>query len=267
MNSTGERMMPESSDPDTFWEHLYRYAFAAKFAGGRRILDVACGAGYGSAALKEAGASHVIGIDLSVESCQFAASRYRVDARVGNAEKLPLANGTIDLFVSFETIEHLAHPLRFLDECQRVLAPGGRAIISTPNKPCYRKITAQNPFHAHEFDRAEFERECRRRFAQVVLYSQRPFDAPWWSPRGLAAISWRGNHVRGMNRLSRELKHRLHSHLQGGALRRAREYPVEAILSLRSKWLALGNPYSIRPAAALALDNPLYLIAACSKPR
>ena len=52
---TGERMVPEASESNTYWEHIYRYRFATRFAKNKRVLDVACGEGYGSAALLKPG--------------------------------------------------------------------------------------------------------------------------------------------------------------------------------------------------------------------
>src|SRR5690348_55654 len=119
-DNSGERMIPESSDEFTFWEHAYRYAFASRFVAGKRVLDIACGEGYGGAALLRAGAVHVIGVDVSEEVCLHARSKYDLDARQGSAEQIPLADSSVDLVVSFETIEHISNPDRFLDECVRV---------------------------------------------------------------------------------------------------------------------------------------------------
>jgi 2-polyprenyl-3-methyl-5-hydroxy-6-metoxy-1,4-benzoquinol methylase len=60
-----ERMVPEEAHARTFWEHIGRYRFARDFVRGRRVLDIACGEGYGAAALARAGAASVIGIDVS----------------------------------------------------------------------------------------------------------------------------------------------------------------------------------------------------------
>src|ERR1019366_10458411 len=121
----------------TFWEHVYRYAFACRFVRGKRVLDIACGEGYGAAALQKAGAAHVIGVDVSESICLHARSKYGLDARPGTAEQIPLADGSVDVIVSFETIENVPDTGRFLDECVRILVPGGRLIISTPNKGIY----------------------------------------------------------------------------------------------------------------------------------
>ena len=126
LKPTNERMVPESSDRSTFWEHVYRYNFASSFVKGKRVLDIACGEGYGAAALQRAGATHVIGVDVSEDVCVHAHRKYGLDARLGSAEQIPLTDKSVEVIVSFETIEHVADPYRFLDECARVWAPGGR---------------------------------------------------------------------------------------------------------------------------------------------
>src|ERR1700757_801313 len=155
-DNNGERMIPETYGGATFWEHVYRYAFASRFAKGKRILDIACGEGYGAAALQEAGATHVIGVDISESVCQHAHKKYGLDARPGTGEQIPLQDKSVDVIVSFETIEHVRDAIRFMDECFRVLAPGGTLIISTPNKGVYSWGGAPNPHHCSEMTEDEF---------------------------------------------------------------------------------------------------------------
>jgi SAM-dependent methyltransferase len=267
MNYTGERMQPEASDRSTFWEHLYRYAFAARYAPARRVLDVACGTGYGSAALREAGAENVVGIDASAEACEFAIRKYGIDARIGDAESLALGSASFDLVVSFETIEHLANPRRFLDECHRVLRPGGVAIVSTPHKTNYREITPHNPFHFHEFEPDEFVRECRQRFAQTNFFTQRPFRAPWWSPRGMAAMFWPWLALPGAYRNRENFIRRLYPQFTAEGLANARAQPIETIVTLSRETRTFANPYAVRPGDGNAADRPIYLLAVVTKAR
>src|SRR5215831_8579299 len=119
---TGERMVPEQTPPAVFWEHIYRYRFASEFVKGKRVLDIACGEGYGAAALLKAGAASVVGVDICPETCEHARRKYGIDARVGHVHSIPLPSHVIDVIVSFETLEHVDLPGRFLDECCRVLA-------------------------------------------------------------------------------------------------------------------------------------------------
>src|SRR5216683_317151 len=184
-DNAGERMVPEVSGGITFWEHVYRYAFACRFVAGKRVLDIACGEGYGTAALQKAGATQVFGVDISDSSCLHARKKYGVDARVGSADQIPLPDNSVDVVVSFETIEHLPNPNRFLDECARVLARGGTLIISTPNKGIYGLDGPTNPHHCSEMTEEEFSTALHARFRRVRLYTQRPYSAAWWSLRSL----------------------------------------------------------------------------------
>src|SRR5450755_3763115 len=97
---TGERMVPERCDTGTFSEHAERYRFAARLVAGRDVIDIACGEGYGSAALVKAGASSVIGFDISEETCAHARRKHGIDARVGDAQKIPLPSSSVDIVVS-----------------------------------------------------------------------------------------------------------------------------------------------------------------------
>src|SRR5271169_1956163 len=102
-----ERMVPEQAHARIFWEHVARYRFAKDFVRGKRILDIACGEGYGAAALAKAGATSVIGVDISPDICQHAQHKFGLDARPGDAHAIPVQDRSIDLVVSFETIEHV----------------------------------------------------------------------------------------------------------------------------------------------------------------
>ncbi len=203
MEFTGERMVPERADPATFWHHVYRYKFAIPYCRGRRVLDVACGEGYGCASIKEAGAASVTGVDISGEACRHARDRYGVNAIEGSALDLPLPDASVDVVVSFETIEHLPDPARFIDECARVLAPGGRLVISSPNRDLYRLRNGLNPFHCSELSEREFTHVVQRGFEIESIHGQ----YPELRPAGLHSLlmwpyaAW--TLVRGMNRLRR----------------------------------------------------------------
>jgi SAM-dependent methyltransferase len=183
---TGERMVPAGSDAQTFWEHTERYRFAARFVPGLDVLDIACGEGYGSAALLKAGAKSVVGVDIAPEAVAHAKRRYQVDARVGSALAIPLEDGSVDLVVSFETIEHLEKPEQFLRECARVLRPGGRILLSTPNASTSEH---GNPFHLSEMTVAELTQLMANWFAAPAFYAQRPSRAFYFRWRGLRRVT------------------------------------------------------------------------------
>src|ERR1700685_1646133 len=74
---TGERVIPGQVDADLLNEHLARYAFAARLARGKRVLDAGCGAGYGSAELVKSALS-VVGVDAATEATVYAREHYRL---------------------------------------------------------------------------------------------------------------------------------------------------------------------------------------------
>ena len=257
-----ERMVPEEAHPRIFWEHIERYRFARDFVAGKRVLDVACGEGYGAAALGKAGALSVIGVDISAETCA-RAKKYGIDARPGDAQAIPLPDRSIDVIVSFETIEHVPEPTAFLGECLRVLVPGGTLIVSSPNRPVYSQDHGANPYHRIEFDEAEFAGLLRTRFAMVQLYSQFAQSAAWWSPRSLAAERSPWMRVRGFWRLSAWICPTIRTDLSPAD----RESAVQLILGRSGFPRSLFNPYVVRPRSKRSRERPYILVAVARRPR
>ena len=144
------------------------------------------------------GRTSVTGVDISPEACEHARRKYGLDARPGDAQAIPLLDQSIDLIVSFETIEHVETPVLFLRECARVLVPEGMLIVSTPNRPIYSGDGRQNPFHRFEFDEDEFVNLLRAQFKSVRLYTQFPQTAAWWSLRSMAAERSPWLRIRGL---------------------------------------------------------------------
>ena len=175
---TGERFVP-GIEGEIVYEHVHRYAFARRYAAGRRVLDVACGEGYGSAMLAGA-AREVVGVDIDAATVAHARAAYASIRNLsfveGSAAKLPVADASVDLVVSFETIEHLDvdDQPRMLAEFARVLARGGALVLSAPNRPEYSESRGYvNPFHRHEHDRAELERLLDAHFPARAWHAQR----------------------------------------------------------------------------------------------
>ncbi|SDJ05690.1 Lipopolysaccharide biosynthesis protein [Paraburkholderia steynii] len=182
----GERFIPGMST-EIELEHVHRYVLAAKLATGRRVLDIACGEGYGSYALSGA-ASSVVGVDISEDAVRHARAEYcnrAVNLRfeVGSAASIPLEDASVDVVVSFETIEHHDQHEEMMREIKRVLVPGGVLIISSPNKYEYSDVTGYaNPFHVKELYLDEFETLLRQQFRNVELYGQRVVTGSMLAP-------------------------------------------------------------------------------------
>ena len=186
---TGERYTPECA-LEISTEHWHRYAFARALAPGRRVLDAACGEGYGSALLAQAG-GEVLGLDISVDAVAHATARYEGIAglRFERADAAALgdhADASFDLIVSFETLEHVHEQTRLLDGFARLLAPGGLLLVSTPDKRNYTELTGEvNPHHVRELYRDEFEALLAARFPARRLYGHKNlFQSVLWSLDG-----------------------------------------------------------------------------------
>jgi hypothetical protein len=186
---TGERYTPEHA-LEIAAEHWHRYAFARALAPGRRVLDAACGEGYGSALVAGAGGD-VLGLDLSAEAVAHARARYAGIAglRFEQADATALdafAEASFDLILSFETLEHVHEQERLLDGFARLLAPGGLLLVSTPDKRTYTDLTGEvNPHHVRELYRDEFEALLAARFPVRRLYGQKNlFQSVLWALDG-----------------------------------------------------------------------------------
>lgn len=172
---TGERFLPEVGGQIAF-EHLHRYYVARQLAGGKHVLDVACGEGYGSF-IVAAGAASVVGVDIAAEAVQHASERYKTENLryvEASAASLPFDDASFDLVISFETIEHHDQHEEMLDEILRVLKPDGALLISSPNRQHYSLDEGyQNPYHVKELFKHEFVALIGKRFKRLETFGQR----------------------------------------------------------------------------------------------
>ena len=179
---TGERFTPECPR-EMLYEHFARYAMALEFVAGKRVLDCACGEGYGSALLAERAAS-VLGLDCSEQAVAHASERYRnsnLRFDVADATALTLES-CVDVVVSFETLEHLAAQDAMLAGFKRALSANGLLLLSSPDKLNYSDIPGyHNEFHVKELYRSELEALLARHFKFVRLYAQKlKFQSVIW---------------------------------------------------------------------------------------
>ncbi len=202
-----ERQGLDRSTP--WWSlHLARYEFARRFVASGRVLDLACGSGYGLSVLGQAGA-RPLGVDVSMAAA-LEARRCNLEARVlvANGTKLPFRDRSFDAVVSFETIEHLQNRGRFLGELSRVLRDQGLLILSTPNALHTRPVNGKprNPFHCYEYTPEELRAELLPCFASAHLFGQsldrRFLVPPFWDEqerlsregRRFVVLLWRALH-------------------------------------------------------------------------
>jgi 2-polyprenyl-3-methyl-5-hydroxy-6-metoxy-1,4-benzoquinol methylase len=172
---TGERTLPDVPE-ENYWyrRHLVVYRWIARRCGGRRVVDMACGEGYGAAVLAEH-AREVVGVDANPEAYEHARLRY---TRPGLSFARALveefdAAGPYDAIVFLQTIEHLTEPERALEHFRSLLAPGGAAYISTPNRLTLAapgEERSGNPWHVREYVEDEFRELLERCFGHVELH-------------------------------------------------------------------------------------------------
>lgn len=169
-----ERINPFIHSKDLMYpEHLARYMFAAQLAVGKNVLDCSCGNGYGAYYLAKHGAKTVLGIDIDPEAVAFSRAHFSHPSlrfELGDAQTLrPIDTASIDLYVSFETIEHVDDIESFLLEARRVLKPNGIFIVSCPNDGIFNP---ENPFHRRAFRLDEFVDAIASVFAVTTLFVQ-----------------------------------------------------------------------------------------------
>jgi len=175
MKFTGERYIPIEQGKIRL-EHYHRYAIVQDIVKQKDVLDLACGEGYGSSFMANI-AQSVVGVDISEEAVQHASTKYiksNLNFQQGSATALNFADGTFDVVVSFETIEHLAEQAEMLAEIRRVLRPNGLLIISSPNRPIYSEESGEhNKYHVKELDFNEFNQLLKAQFPAIQYFGQR----------------------------------------------------------------------------------------------
>jgi SAM-dependent methyltransferase len=172
---TGERFTPECVR-EIWYEHWHRYAFARELARGKRVLDAACGEGYGSALLADVAAS-VLGVDIAEQAVAHAHARYtRANLRFerGDCTVLDVPPASFDLAVSFETLEHVHAQEALVAGFARALTREGIFIVSSPDKRTYSEVSGfRNEFHVRELYREELLALLAPHFPHVRLYGQK----------------------------------------------------------------------------------------------
>jgi GT2 family glycosyltransferase/ubiquinone/menaquinone biosynthesis C-methylase UbiE len=180
---TGERFLPALRGQIRY-EHFHRYAACSNIVSGKKVLDIACGEGYGSALLAQHALS-VFGVDISDAAVAHARASYEtkinnVQFKQGSADAIPFPDASFEVVISFETLEHLSTQEEMLDEIKRVLIPNGVLIISTPERSAYAEADGgHNEYHVKELSEDEFSVLVKSRFKNVHMYGQRLATVGW----------------------------------------------------------------------------------------
>ncbi|AMO98692.1 methyltransferase domain protein [Collimonas arenae] len=173
---TGERFVPGAVHGSIELEHLHRYLQASEIAAGKVVLDLASGEGYGSELIAHK-ALKVIGVDISAEAVAHARKRYaaeNLEYMVGSCAEIPLPDASIDMVVSFETIEHHDQHEKMMQEIKRVLRKDGVLLISSPDKYYYSIEPANiNPHHVKELYEHEFKQLLEGYYKNITYFGQR----------------------------------------------------------------------------------------------
>lgn len=187
MEWTGERIIPKLMKPTNgmLLEHLARYYFAIPYVKGR-VLDIACGVGYGShmtAKERKREVTEIVAADNDANAIRYASREYHHQKIVyvhadAMDPKLPYRLGMFDTILSFETIEHVEDDRLFMEQLDRMLLPGGTLVLSSPFGRGRGQSTSE-PFHKHQFTPEEFS-GLFEGFADVEIYYQRgpTFEPP-----------------------------------------------------------------------------------------
>jgi 2-polyprenyl-3-methyl-5-hydroxy-6-metoxy-1,4-benzoquinol methylase len=169
---TGERTLPDVPE-ENYWyrRHLAVYEWIAARVIGRRVVDMACGEGYGSEVLSR-GAASVVGVDANPEAHEHARLRYVRQNLRFERDLVDRFAEPCDALVFLQTIEHVPDPGATLEHFRSMLEPGGVAYVSTPNlltlaPPGAEK--SENPWHVREYRAEEFRALCAAHFGSVEL--------------------------------------------------------------------------------------------------
>jgi len=173
---TGERTLPDVPE-ENYWyrRHLVVYEWIAGLVSGLRVVDMACGEGYGSDVLARAGAAAVVGVDANPEAHEHARLRYVAPNLRFVRAMVETYDEPCDALVFLQTIEHVQDPGAVLERFRALVAdsPAGVVFVSTPNVLTLAPPGAErsgNPWHVYEYRPEEFAALCRAHFGRVQIF-------------------------------------------------------------------------------------------------
>jgi len=162
---TGERVTTAAGGFNPTWQrHVAAYEQCSPLLPGGRLLDLGCGVGHSFRLLDP---RETVGVDIDPGAL---AGQDR-ETRVADMRELPFGDGEFDSVLAVQSIEHVPDPERVVAEAQRVLKPGGVAVLVTPNRLTFaRPDEIIDPYHYVEFSADQLESLCSRFFARVELH-------------------------------------------------------------------------------------------------
>lgn len=167
LEPTGERLLVDAYQASAeryliYLFHIAAYRFASQHIRDKRVLDYGCGSGYGTHMLAPMARS-ILGVDVAEEAVEHARKTYSAEnllfQKVNPDEELPFEDASFDVVLSFQVFEHVTDTRRYLEQTRRVLAPGGKLILVTPDRRT-RLLPLQRPwnrFHVREYAPAEIK--------------------------------------------------------------------------------------------------------------
>jgi ubiquinone/menaquinone biosynthesis C-methylase UbiE len=179
LEPTGERMIMEhyKSSPEDYviyLLHVAAYRFAEQFTRGKRVLDLGCGSGYGSAQTAQT-AAHVTAVDVAEDVIAYARNQFASNnlefRAIDPAASLPFGDASFDVVLSFQVLEHVSDTAHYLSQVRRVLAPQGQMVLVTPDRST-RLLPLQRPWnrwHVHEYSKRELGNLLARHFDRVEV--------------------------------------------------------------------------------------------------
>jgi 2-polyprenyl-3-methyl-5-hydroxy-6-metoxy-1,4-benzoquinol methylase len=194
LSLTGERTLPDVPEENYWYQrHLVVYEWIAARAHGRRIVDLACGEGYGSAVLARTAAS-VVGVDANPEAYEHARLKYTREPELTfERNMIELWRGDVDCVVFLQTIEHVQDPDAVLEQIKSLVGPDGVAYVSTPNVLTLAPEGAEksgNPWHVKEYRPEEYRELCERHFGAVELHGLHHARKLRWHQLAIERARW-----------------------------------------------------------------------------
>ncbi|WP_205699230.1 bifunctional 2-polyprenyl-6-hydroxyphenol methylase/3-demethylubiquinol 3-O-methyltransferase UbiG [Conexibacter sp. SYSU D00693] len=198
---TGERTLPDVPE-ENYWfrRHLVVYDWIAGRVGGQKVVDMACGEGYGSDVLART-ASEVVGVDANPEAHEHARLRYSRDGLRFARDLVETFDERCDAVVFLQTIEHVQNPDEVLERFKALVAgsDGGAVYVSTPNVLTLAPEGAEksgNPWHVKEYRPEEFRALCEAHFSSVELLGLFHARKLAWHQFAIERLGWDTVHAK-----------------------------------------------------------------------